>query len=274
MTKVPTASAAGTDCTELDDAEPGYIHSVAPEPRRLDPLDNPRIAEEKGCIGITDQKKYYKFEDKEGPVFIKRNLTPSEYLVNLAGNLKIPYLCKERMENEMAIIRYIQSLNINIPTPNIRCAFEDHGRYYLITDLVPGVRLKDLPDDKKAPVIKELEGYVAQLHTIKSDTMGGLSGGVIVPYRVALHTPQHQLLKLRKAPTLEFVLCHNDLGQQNIMVDETTLKITCILDWEYAGFYPPEFERAFYLRVGASVALEGEEDDVPKLLEVLEYWKA
>ena len=23
------------------DAEPGYVHSVAPDPRRLDPLDNP-----------------------------------------------------------------------------------------------------------------------------------------------------------------------------------------------------------------------------------------
>ncbi|KIM38988.1 hypothetical protein M413DRAFT_29569 [Hebeloma cylindrosporum] len=180
--------------SELDDAEPGYIHSVAPDPRRLDPLDNPRITKEKGCIRITDQKKYYKFEGKEGPVFIKRNLTPSEYLVNLAGNLRIP--------------TYV-------------------------------------PDDKKAPVIKVLEGYVAQLHTIKLDTMGGLSGGVIVPYRVALHTPQHQLLKPRKAPTAEFVPCHNDLGEQNIIADGTTLKIICIL---YAGLYPP-FERAFYLRV-------------------------
>ena len=60
----------------------------------------------------------------------------------------------------MAAIRYVQALDINIPTPNIRCAFEDHSRYYIITDLVPGVPLSQLPDDKKAPVIKELEGYL------------------------------------------------------------------------------------------------------------------
>ena len=58
------------------------------------------------------------------------------------------------------------------------------------------------------------------------------------------------------------------------MVDETTLKINAILDWEYAGFYPPEFEGAFYLRPGPSFAFGGEENDVPKLLELLENWKA
>jgi aminoglycoside phosphotransferase (APT) family kinase protein len=149
------------------------------------------------------------------------------------------------MKNEVAAIRYIQNLDINIPTPNIRCAFEDHGRYYIITDMVPGVSLLRIPDDKKATVIKELKGYIAQLHSIKSKVMGGFLGDVIVPPRVAI--PHDQVLKLREATTPEFVLCHNDLGQHNIMVDETTLKINAILDWEYAGFYPPEFEGAFYL---------------------------
>jgi aminoglycoside phosphotransferase (APT) family kinase protein len=208
-------------------------------------------------------------------VFIKRNLTPSEYgFTTHTGDLIIPYLCKERMKNEVAAIRYVQSLDINIPTPNIRCAFEDHGRYYIITDLVPGVSLAELPDDKKATVIKEVEGYVAQLHSIKSKVMGGFLGDVIVPYRVGRVIPHDQALKLREATIPEFVLCHNDLSQHNIIVDETTLKINAILDWEYAGFYPPEFDGAFYLRPGPSVALEGEENDVPKLLELLQHWKA
>ncbi|KAF8065975.1 kinase-like domain-containing protein [Lyophyllum atratum] len=158
------------------------------------------------------------------------------------------------MKNEVAAIRYIQS-NTTIPTPNIRCAFEDHGRYYIITDMVPGVPLVELPEDKKALVIKELEGYIAQMHTIKLNFMGSFLGDVILPYR-------------------EFVLCHNDVSQYNVMVDETTLKINAILDWEYAGYYPPEFDGAFYLRSGPSIALEGEEDDVPKLLEALERWRA
>jgi aminoglycoside phosphotransferase (APT) family kinase protein len=230
---------------------------------------------EEGCFSITHEKKYYEFENKEGPVFIKRNLTPSEYgLTTLGRQLVVPYMCVERVKNEVAAIRYVQSLNINIPTPNIRCAFEDHGRYYIITDIVPGVLMFKLPEEKKALVIKELEGYVAQMHTIKSKVMGGFLGDVIVPYRVGRAVPQDQFLKFREATTPEFVLCHNDLSQHNVIVDETTLKVNAILDWEYAGFFPPGFDAAFYLRPGASVALEGEEDDVPKLLEVLEHWKA
>lgn len=259
------------DRSEASNFEPSYVHSVAPDPRRQDPIDNPRIVEE-GCLGISHERKYYKYENPEGHVFIKRNLTPSEYMVNSVGNLVLPRMCMERMKNEVAAIRYVQS-HTNIPTPNIRCAFEDHGRYYIITDLVPGVRMADLPDDKKAPVIKELEGYIAQMHAITSKVMGGFLGDVILPYRVDRAMPLDRSLKLRQATSPEFVLCHNDLSQHNIIVDETFLKINAILDWEYAGFFPPEFDRPFYLRVGPSIALEGEEDDLPKLLEVLESWK-
>jgi hypothetical protein len=31
----------GSGANDLGDAEAGYVHSVAPDPRRLDPLDNP-----------------------------------------------------------------------------------------------------------------------------------------------------------------------------------------------------------------------------------------
>jgi hypothetical protein len=31
----------GSGASDLGDAEAGYVHSVAPDPRRLDPLDNP-----------------------------------------------------------------------------------------------------------------------------------------------------------------------------------------------------------------------------------------
>ena len=41
------------------------------------------------------------------------------------------------------------------------------------------------------------------------------------------------------------------------------------MDWEYAGFYFPEFEKRFFTRLGPSVALEGEEDDTDELMAVL-----
>ncbi|KDR80935.1 hypothetical protein GALMADRAFT_222534 [Galerina marginata CBS 339.88] len=256
---------------KLEDTESGYVHSVPPDPRRLDPLDNSRIVEE-GCLGITQEKKYYEFLDPNGSVFVKRNLTPSEYLVNLAGNLVLPIMCPERIKNEIATIKFIQS-NTTIPTPNIRCSFEDNGRIYIITDIVPGVAMSQLEEHQKPTVVKELEGYIEQMHALKSKKMGGVCGDVIFPYRFENLWPQYEGLKVRDADTPEFVLCHNDLSQYNIIVDQETLKINAILDWEYAGFFPPEFDSPFYRRLGHSGALEGEEDDVPKLWKVVEHWR-
>ena len=236
---------------------------------------------------ITHEKKYYEFETyPNAAVFIKRNLTPSEYLVNRAGYLVLPYMPMECIKNETAAIHFIQK-HTNIPTPNIRVAFEDHGRFYLITDYVgPGsVTLGQLPEEKKAEVIEELEGYIKEMHALTSNVMGGLLGPddpVILPYRIGDTLPEDVAITQRyhKADSSgsqekkePFVFCHGDLSQHNVMVDEKTLKITAIIDWEYAGFFPVEFEAPFYLRPGPSVALEGEVDDVPNLLEMLEYWK-
>ena len=236
-------------------------------------MPHQRIKEE-GCIAITDEKKYYEYPDVPGgSVFIKRNLTPSEYLVNRAtGHLRMPDMIMKRMKNEAATIRYIQA-HTTIPTWNVRCAFEDHGRFYIITDFVAGVALAKLSEEKKPVVIAELQVYIEQMRGLTSTAMGRVTGDIVLPYRLGAVLSEDKIPTLREAPTPEFVMCHNDLSQHNIMVDETTLKITAILDWEYAGFYPKEFEGPYYLRPGPSVALEGEEDDVAKLLEVLEQWK-
>ncbi|KAF9483155.1 hypothetical protein BDN70DRAFT_963270 [Pholiota conissans] len=151
------------------DTEPAYIHTAAPDFRRLELLDNTRV-EEEGCLGITHEKKYFEFETYPNAVFIKRNLTPSEYLVNRAGDLVPPTLSIERMKNEVAAIRFILK-HTTIPTPNVRCAFEDHGRYYIVTDTVgPGrIDIGDVPEDKKTTVYAELERDIAQMHQLTSN---------------------------------------------------------------------------------------------------------
>ncbi|KAJ1957792.1 hypothetical protein GGI12_004923 [Dipsacomyces acuminosporus] len=39
-----------------------------------------------------------------------------------------------------------------------------------------------------------------------------------------------------------FVFSHNDLCSYNVLVNPETLTVTSIIDWEYAGFYPVEYE--------------------------------
>jgi len=63
--------------------------------------------------------------------------------------------------------------------------------------------------------------------------------------------------------------CHNDLSTNNVIVDPETLKVNAIIDWEYAGFYPEQFEGKFFKRTGPSVALDGEVNDEERLLDIM-----
>lgn len=45
------------------------------------------------------------------------------------------------------------------------------------------------------------------------------------------------------APEKEFVFTHHDLAPRNIMLEGETGKLW-LVDWDYAGFYPPYFENA------------------------------
>jgi aminoglycoside phosphotransferase (APT) family kinase protein len=177
----------------------------------------------------------------------------------------------ERLKNEAAAIDFVRR-NTCIPVPTIRASFEDNGRYYLITDGIRGITMDLLPADQKALVIEELQGYLAILHTITSKRMGGILGDACLPWRVAMALPHEagKRLKFNHTAEYEYVLCHNDLNQSNIIVDEETLKINGIIDWEYAGFYPKEFEGAYYERRGPAGAMEGEIDDVSSLLSILD----
>ena len=76
-------------------------------------------------------------------------------------------------------------------------------------------------------------------------------------------------LEMRRREEHNLVFCHNDLSMNNVIVDPDTLKIKAIIDWEYAGFFPPEFESPFYKRLGPSIALADEVDDVKALMEVI-----
>lgn len=169
--------------------------------------------------------------------------------------------------NEAESLRYIRH-HTNIPVPTVYCDFEDEDAYYLVTEYVEGVSMSQLTEDQKAVVREELQGHLATLQTLKSNRLGGPSGIVIPPYRVLRRT-EIDHWHLKPLDHDEYVFCHNDLSQQNVIVDPDTLKINAIIDWEYAGFYPARFEWPFYTRLGPSVAGKDEVDDSLELLDFL-----
>lgn len=211
----------------------------------------------------TAERGYY---HRDG-FFIKRSLRPSEYITTQRGTIHTPRLGKERLQNEAESLRFIRRVS-NIPVPTLYGSFEIDGAYFLIMEYVDGTGMSQLPEDQKKVVRAELSQHLAVLREIKSDRIGGPSGIVIPPYRVMDCTdndswPRH--LSERE----DYVFCHNDLSQQNVIVDPETLKIKAIIDWEYAGFFPQYFEAPFHERLGPSVAIDGEPDDVSSLLDFL-----
>ena len=74
-------------------------------------------------------------------------------------------------------------------------------------------------------------------------------------------------MKPRKVKDLVF--CHNDLSAHNVIVNPETLKVNAIIDWEFAGFFPEEFEGMFFRRPGPSIALDGEVNDEEQLLKIM-----
>ncbi|KAE8315988.1 kinase-like domain-containing protein [Aspergillus transmontanensis] len=194
-----------------------------------------------GCIALTFERGYYRHDN----FFIKRSLRPSEFRTGYKG-LHIPRLGKERLENEVEVLQFIRRVR-NIPVPQLYGAFEIDGSYLLIMEYVEGISMS---------------------HLSESTTIGGPSGIVIPPYRVMRQSNNDSWIRLSSA-TCDYVFCHYDLSQQNVIVDPETLKIKAIIDWEYAGLFPANFDYPFYKRLGPSMALEGERDDVLELLQFL-----
>lgn len=234
------------------------------------PQPQPTLTTEEGCFATSPDRKYY----RRGNAFIKRCLRPREFLVGPHG-IHVPRLRKESLRNEADTLRFIRRYT-DVPVPLVFCDFEDDDAHYLITEYVEGVNMADLPDHQKDVVIAELESHLAKLKTLRSNRMGGPTGIVIPPYRVLSETERDDWSQLRPSEHRDYVFCHNDCSQHNVIVDPGTLRIAAIVDWEYAGFYPPSFEFPFYHRKGPSVALGEEVDDAEELLQFLNsqlMWK-
>ncbi|KAL2121040.1 hypothetical protein VTJ04DRAFT_5067 [Mycothermus thermophilus] len=234
---------------------------IPPRQQRPRLVPQPSLTSEEGCLATTGDRKYY----RRGNAFIKRCLRAREIPPE---SQHFARLRKESIKNEADTLRYIRR-NTSIPVPLLFCDFEDDDAYYLITEYVEGVSMADLPEQQQRVVMEELEEHLRELKKLTSNRLGGPSGIVIPPYRVLCETDRDDWSRLRVAERPEYVFCHNDCSQHNVIVNPETLKIAAIVDWEYAGFYPEYFEFPFYKRRGPSVALDEEEDDTNRLLEFL-----
>ncbi|KAI5859269.1 hypothetical protein GGS23DRAFT_600558 [Durotheca rogersii] len=81
-----------------------------------------------------------------------------------------------------------------------------------------------------------------ELQRITSNTTG-LEGFVCPPQRILEYDSRPTWEPREATPGERLVLCHCDLSRANIMLNEETMDVAAILDWENSGFYPKEFEQ-------------------------------
>ncbi|KAK4233506.1 hypothetical protein C8A03DRAFT_38777 [Achaetomium macrosporum] len=101
--------------------------------------------------------------------------------------------------------------------------------------------MDELSHEDQAVVMKEVESHIQTLQNLRSTRTGGPSGLVCPPQRGTVYFPLGTRWASTTSSTPDFVFCHCDLSQSNIIVDPATLKIEGIIDWEYAGYWPPFF---------------------------------
>lgn len=188
--------------------------------------------------------------------FTKRQLREDEkeMKVNTKGErIIIPY-SRERLENERDVLEFI-SKNTTIPVPKNPKLSIHEGLASLSMDAVGGTLmceiLEELDEEDGTALVNTVNTYIndtvlPQLRRLTSRKVGTLGGIVIPPWRVQNRDPR-PYWRSRTSLRRQYVFCHNDLAQHNILIDPETLKVSYIIDWEFAGFYPAEFEFPFWL---------------------------
>lgn len=149
------------------------------------------------------------------------------------------------LRNEILAIQYVRQ-HTSIPVPKILTTFEDRDSIYMIQEYVEGAipaTAYDLPESAKTKILEQLERYVAELHALTDTTFRSFVGPPLFPHRLYPNRlPLEHARYLPGSAEKPYVLCHGDLGWQNILVDRETYDIKSITDWEFAGFYPVEME--------------------------------
>lgn len=218
------------------------------------------------CIASLADRKYFNVNDT---TFIKRTLRRSEWIRTSTGTLVVPSTSlRYRLENEAACLEYLASTGI--PVPALRGVFQDGGAVYLMTEYIDAIPMSELDPADKGAVLKELEIYIAKLKTLRSKMPGIPGASFICPhYRLFRGWKSLSVWKWKGTENSneeeEYVFCHNDLGQHNVLVDADSHKIKAIIDWEFSGFFPRWFEPAFWEKPGPAPTV-GDEDRLRKWL--------
>ena len=209
-----------------------------------------------------------KIQDQEGTTLHSlgsRTITRYNDLVVKSGALR---------SHEAQTLRFI-ARNTTIPVPKVHDIHCEDGKVVaIVMDYIPGKRLDEAWDaldyHQKLSIADELHSYVNQLRKLKGDYIGAIDRGKAIIGQLASieggpFDSEQQFNEfilgdiVKSAPELlrhyakfalmdnhEIVFTHSDLSPRNILIEGG--RVTAILDWEYAGWYPEHWEYIQALR--------------------------
>ena len=230
-------------------------------------------------------EKVYRFDS--GRV-LKRSLKQDEYKIGGNGERLIPTRVVERLKNETACMKFVRE-HTNIPVPKVLDAYEENGCYYLSMEFIKGTEMSKLSCEQQTQVIpqstynspfrsfwvkhwcKLVRDFITILQELRSNITGGPSGILSPPSIVYFdHLSEWEQ---QRSTNEDFVFCHGDLSQGNILVDPETLKVVAIIDWEYGGFFPPKNEIPFYESSDSSGEQLRSDKHKPIVDSIIDFWK-
>lgn len=120
-------------------------------------------------------------------------------------------------------------------------------------------------------MLLQLKSFIDQLHSITDPNCRSFAGLPLFSYRFEqTYIPIQDFKYQRYETESPYVLCHGDLAWHNLLFDPITFEIKCVLDWEYAGFYPVEVEGQYWRRSGSlSRVCDVEKCDLDSVMRVL-----
>ena len=145
--------------------------------------------------------------------------------------------------------------NTPIPVPRVLdWSVDDDGTASLTMEAVEGRTLEefrdsdDLNQEEKALLMRNVESFMddivfPQLATLRSGTIGQLAGVLFFPPHVAA------ALICLLTPTMPWLIRQSRLPPSDtpsVTIHSDSFEVKYILDWEYAGFFPPGFEFLYW----------------------------
>ncbi|WWC62622.1 uncharacterized protein I303_105219 [Kwoniella dejecticola CBS 10117] len=206
-------------------------------------------------------------------LFIKRSVTEEESKSarNKAGTSdNWSQRSYSSLRNEAYAISFVRK-HTSIPVPTVFTCFEDRGCFYLVQEYAEGcISATHAAPHLHQHIARQLAKCVQELHDIRSHKLTCFVPEIHLPARMQTTRTYLSSLTYPEDPKRRYVLCHGDLGWQNVMVDPDTGYIKAVIDWEYAGFFPVEVEGTYWQRWGIAAPIGSEISDADHITALLQ----